>query len=168
MSEPIHHIGVLVRDLEAAIDRWSRATGYTFSEVGRYVTDAYVDHSEADPHHHDARIAFSKEGPPHIELMEFTGEGTHSPAQGEGIHHLGFMNHPDVLGCKERLERAGVAADGMALDDAGDILLWFTDKRALDGIRLEFVSPVPQPIVMDDGRPAHRDAHGFPSLWPTD
>lgn len=165
-TEPIHHIGLLVADLEKAIERWSLATGYTFSEVARYRTNFYVDHSNEQPHHHDARISFSKEGPPFIELMEFHGAGTHSAEQGEGIHHLGFMDHPDVEGRKRDLAACGMGCDGMALNEDGNILLWFTEKEDLHGIRLEFVSPVPQPIVMDDGRPAYTDERGFPGLWP--
>ncbi|WP_181160344.1 VOC family protein [Streptomyces solincola] len=159
-------MGVLVENLEDAIRKWSLGTGYTFSEIGRYRTEFYSDHSNPRPHHHDARISFSKEGPPHIELMEFHGAGTHSAAQGEGIHHLGFMDHPRVEGVKTDLEAAGMRSDGVATDESGAILLWFTEKSDLHGIRLEFVSPVPQPIVMDDGSPAYRDARGFPSLWP--
>ncbi|MFE5537965.1 MULTISPECIES: VOC family protein [Streptomyces] len=165
-TQRIHHIGLLVADLEAAIERWSLATGYTFSEIGRYRTDFYVDRSDEQPHHHDARISFSREGPPHIELMEFHGAGTHSAANGEGIHHLGFMDHPAVEERKRELAACGMDWDGMALTEGGDILLWFTRKQDLHGIRLEFVSPVPQPIVMDDGRPAYTDERGFPGLWP--
>ncbi|WP_435260523.1 VOC family protein [Streptomyces sp. 1222.5] len=163
----IHHVGILVGDLESAIRRWSIGTGYTFSQVARYRTDFYVDRSNSEPHFHDARISFSREGPPFIELMEFCGEGTHSAAQGEGIHHLGFMDYPDVDGRLQALEEDGVGCDGMALDGPeGNILLWFTDKQYLHGIRLEYVAELPQPIVMDDGRPAYRDERGFPSVWP--
>ncbi|MEV6317364.1 VOC family protein [Streptomyces sp. NPDC051776] len=170
MSAPlIHHVGVLVADLEDAIERWSVGTGYTFSEVARYRTDFYVDHSSPEPHFHDARICFSREGPPFIELMEFCGEGTHSAAQGEGIHHLGFMDYPDVEGRLRELGEQGVGCDGMALDGPqGKILLWFTEKQHLHGIRLEYVAGLPQPIVKDDGRPPYHDERGFPSLWPPD
>ncbi|MFD7084491.1 VOC family protein [Streptomyces sp. NPDC002181] len=168
MPELIHHIGFLVADLEAAIVQWEKATGYRFSEIGRYRTDTYADDSAPHPHPHDARISFSKEGPPYIELMEFHGQGTHSASHGEGIHHLGFMDHPDVEGRRQDLEAAGMRCNGIALDEDGKTLLWFTDKDDLHGVRLEFVSPVPQPIVMDDGGAAHRDGRGFPSLWPVE
>ncbi|MFD4569494.1 VOC family protein [Streptomyces sp. NPDC058467] len=163
----IHHVGVLVGDLEDAIERWSLGTGYTFSEVARYRTDFYEDRSHPEPHFHDARICFSREGPPFIELMEFCGEGTHSSAQGEGIHHLGFMDYPDPDGRLRELHEHGVDSDGIARDGPdGKTLLWFTDKHYLHGIRLEYVAALPQPLVMDDGRPTYRDERGFPCLWP--
>ncbi len=164
----IHHVALLVADLEAAIDRWTAATGYTFSPIGRYRTEQYADNSNPCPHHHDARIAFSKEGPPYIELMEFTGEGTHSAAEGEGFHHLGFMDYPDVDGRLTELAKLGLGHDGMALQDDGRILLFFTDKADLNGMRLEYVAELPQPIVKDDGAEPARDERGFPSLWPAE
>lgn len=162
----IHHVALLVANLEAAVERWSLATGYTFSPVGRYCTDRYVDSSDPKPHHHDARIAFSREGPPHIELMEFTGKGTHSVAQGEGFHHLGFMDYPDVEGRIEDLAKLGFGHDGMALRHDDRILLFFTDKADLNDMRLEYVAELPQPIIKDDGSEPYLDDRGFPGLWP--
>ncbi|MFT4029628.1 MAG: VOC family protein [Protaetiibacter sp.] len=167
MSAPlIHHIGILVADLEEAIERWERITGYTFSPIARYRTPRYCDQSNPEPHPHDARISFSAEGPPYIELMEFHGEGTHSAAQGEGFHHLGFLDYPDTPGRLRELTEMGVRNDGQSLDEAGSPILWFTDRRDLNGIRLEYVSTDIQPTVRDDGSPLDLDAEGRPSLWP--
>jgi hypothetical protein len=166
LSAPlIDHIGILVPDLEAAIVRWSQTTGYTFSPIARYRTHHYIDASQPDPHFHDARIAFSKEGSPRIELMEATGTGTHGSDQ-LGIHHFGFIGVQDAEGRATELKDLGVAVDGCALDDDGRILLFFTEKSALDGIRLEYVSTLPGPTVADDGSPLWRDpATGRNSFW---
>jgi len=166
MTAPlVEHIGILVPDLEEAIGRWSAATGYTFSPIGRYRTDRYSDHSDPDLHHHDARISFSLEGPPRIELMEVTGKGTHGPDQ-LGIHHLGIQNVADAEGHRDALALKGIAIDGCSFDTEGRILLMFTDRTALDGIRLEFISPLPGPLVADDGSALWRDpATGKASLW---
>ncbi|MFE2856726.1 VOC family protein [Streptomyces lavendulae] len=162
----IHHVALLVADLDKAVARWSAATGYTFSEVARYRTDRYCDRRNPAPHHHDARISFSKEGPPYIELMEFHGSGTHGPDQGEGFHHLGFMDCPSPEDKMIELASLGIFDDGMALDDDDRILLWFTSKQDLNGMRLEFVSSDPQPIIRDDGSEPYRDVRGCPVLWP--
>jgi hypothetical protein len=161
----IEHIGILVPDLEEGIARWSAATGYTFSPIARYRTERYVDHTEDGPHFHDARIAFSREGAPRIELMEVTGEGTHGPAE-LGIHHLGFQGIADPEAHAAALAAAGVGHDGVSYDAEGRILLCFTDKTALDGIRLELISPLPGPIVRDDGTELPRDPQtGKANLW---
>ncbi|MFE2716533.1 VOC family protein [Streptomyces mirabilis] len=169
MAAPlIDHIGILVADLEDAISRWSAATGYTFSEIHRYRTDRYVDSSNPEPHHHDARISFSKEGPPYIELMEFHGQGTHSAAQGEGFHHLAFVDQPDLEQRMADLAEQSIGHDGLVLGENDRVLLWFTEKKDLNGIRIEYVSQDAQPIVKDDGTPPYRDERGKPSLWPLD
>ncbi|MFD4957850.1 VOC family protein [Microbacterium sp. NPDC058389] len=161
-AQNIEHIGILVENLEEAIERWSAALGYQFSPVARYRTQRWVDSSDRSPHFHDARISFSLQGPPRIELMEVSGNGTHSAAQ-LGIHHFGFPGHADPLASAAA---SGLAVDGQSLTGNGDTLLCFTEKAALDGIRLEFISPLPGPVVADDGRPLQRDAlTGRADLW---
>lgn len=161
----IEHIGILVPDLEAAIERWSRALGYTFSPIARYRTHRYVDRSDPRPHFHDARISFSREAGPRIELMELTGTGTHGPSE-LGVHHLAFMDTPDPVARMRELAELGIGEDGRVTDEAGRVLLCFTQPSALDGVRLEFVSPLPAPTVADDGSALWRDpTTGRNSLW---
>lgn len=161
----IHHIGFLVANLEQAIERWSLATGYTFSPIARYRTANYSDASNREPHWHDARISFSLEGIPHIELMEFHGEGTHAASEGEGFHHLGYMNTPDNDARLRELEAQGFTQNGQTVDENGHVILWFTDKADLNNVRLEYVSADPQPIVADSGTPLAPDSEGKPDLW---
>jgi catechol 2,3-dioxygenase-like lactoylglutathione lyase family enzyme len=162
----IAHLGFLVPDLEAAVDRWSRALGYTFSPIARYRTETYADASNGHPHFHDARISVSLEDGPMIELMEFTGEGTHAAAQA-GFHHVGFVGVEDVEAEIARLRALGVDENGAALID-GDpdrAQLRFTEPADLDGIRFEYVSRHPAPIVGDDGVTLPVGPDGFPQLF---
>lgn len=146
----IEHIGVLVDDLEAAIERWESVMGYTFGPICRYRTDSWVDSSEEGPHHHDARLVFSHEGPPRIELMEVTGRGTHGPSQ-RGFHHFGIIQVEEADELRRSFIDRGIAVDGASLDAAGRAILWFTDPESLDGVRLEFVGVEPQPAFTDSG-----------------
>jgi catechol 2,3-dioxygenase-like lactoylglutathione lyase family enzyme len=161
MAPTVHHIGILVEDLETAIPRWEAVTGYTFQPIVRYRTDRWDDSSAPEPHLSDVRIAFSVDGPPHIELMEFSGHGTHSPALGEGVHHLGFARTPDVESQLAHLRTLGIAANGRALDEAETTILAFNDPGDFYGVRLEYVGDVPQPVFTDDGRPLRIDEHGL-------
>jgi len=162
----IDHIGILVPDLEAAIERWTAATGYTFSPIARYRTDGYSDHSDPAPHHHDTRVSFSREGPPYIELMSVTGRGTHGPDEA-GMHHLGIRGVDDVGAEVRRCAAAGIGEDGKSVLEDGRIHLWFTEKTALDGLRLEFIAPIPGPLVADDGSELWVDPEtGRKSFWP--
>jgi hypothetical protein len=46
------------------------------------------------------------------------------------------------------------------------MLLFFTDKNALDGVRLELVTSLPNPIVADDGAELARDpVTGRVDVW---
>jgi catechol 2,3-dioxygenase-like lactoylglutathione lyase family enzyme len=164
-SPLIHHIGILVPDLEAAMDKWGRVLGYSFSPIGRYRTHRYCDHSDPELHFHDARISFSLEGPPHIELMEATGTGTHAAAQ-LGVHHFGFPGTPDTKARMAELAELGIGADGQSFNADGELLLWFTQKAAMDGVRLEYISPLPGPTVADDGSELWHDPQtGRHNLW---
>lgn len=151
MTHPlIDHVGVIVADLEEAIATWSRVTGYSFTPIMNYRTDDYVDSSDPHPHFHDAKIAFSIEGPPFIELMEFTGDGTHAASQGEGFHHLGFRV-PDAAVRQEELEAMGIGADGASLGADGRPILWFTEPHAVNAMRLEYVGSEQQPVFDASG-----------------
>jgi catechol 2,3-dioxygenase-like lactoylglutathione lyase family enzyme len=161
----IDHVGILVDDLEQAIERWTAFTGYTFSAVGRYRTDRYEDSSSVHPHSHDARFVVSREGQPKIELLEATGTGTHGPAN-LGIHHLALIGFPDLEAERDRVTALGIGIDGVNTDAEGRILLAFTDPSALDGARFEIVSNRVAPIVHDDGTPAAIDPRtGRKSMW---
>lgn len=157
----IHHIGFLVENLEAAVDRWQRVTGYTFQAAARYRTERWEDSSESGLHHSDVRLAFSLDGPPHIELMEFTGAGTHSRALGVGVHHFGFADIPDVDAQLAHLRDLGIGIDGRTLSEDERSILAFIDPADFLGVRLEYVGRDPQPIVSDDGRPLRIDERGL-------
>ncbi|MCV2395136.1 VOC family protein [Actinotalea sp. M2MS4P-6] len=152
----IHHVGILVANLEEAIERWERITGYTFGPIHRYRSSHYRDSSEQDEHLHDARLSFSREGTPHIELLEATGTGTHGAAN-LGVHHLAFVDYGDLEAEHERVTGLGLQVDGRDVNDAGELLLFFTDPPSTDHVRLEFVAPRDHPNVMDDGSPMWRD-----------
>jgi catechol 2,3-dioxygenase-like lactoylglutathione lyase family enzyme len=163
-GEQIDHIAFLVPDLEAAQRRWADALGYHFSPIVRYRTNRYSDHSDPEPHFHDVRLSLSREGEPHIELMEVSGSGTHGPAE-LGIHHLG-IRVADVTQRIVECADLGMASDGMCTREDGSVSIWFTRKEDLDGVRLEFISPIPGPLVADDGSPLWVDpATGRKNVW---
>jgi catechol 2,3-dioxygenase-like lactoylglutathione lyase family enzyme len=160
----IDHVGILVDDLETAIERWSAVTGYSFSPIGRYRTRGYSDESSALPHDHDARFSLSREGAPHIELLEVTGEGSHS-ARHLGVHHIAMRVH-DAAAERTRVEALGYGVDTWNTTPDGRVHICFTERSALDGMALEFISAFPGPIVLDSGEPAWRDPQtGRASLW---
>lgn len=145
VSKLIDHIGFLVYDLETAMERWKKATGYDFRPPSRYTVQDYRDKSDPKPHLSDVRLSMSVQGPPYIELMEPFGSGTHAATWPEGFHHLGFYAD-DVNNKIADLKAQGLEINGEAIDEEGRHLLFFTDGGEFYGVRLEYNAPnIPHP-----------------------
>jgi catechol 2,3-dioxygenase-like lactoylglutathione lyase family enzyme len=123
MHEPPFHIGILVKDIEAAARDFGALLGTEFEPV----RTQQVGTGET------VRLCYSLQGPPYLELMEMTGSGAWSPDQGEGLHHLG-LSDPSVPG------RCAVfgEADVITAGPDGSPLVALTRPAALHGVRLEY------------------------------
>lgn len=165
-AAPIEHIAFLVPDLEHAIERWSRITGYTFSPVARYRTGHFLACGADAPCDSDVRLVVSREAAPRVELIEVTGDGMYGPDQ-VGLHHIGFRASGDEVEAQiALLSEVGVGADARITDPEGALLTWFGSKGDFDGVRLEYITPAPAPLVQDDGSPIPIDpATGRPNPW---
>ena len=161
----VAHIGVLVADLERARERWSIATGSTFSPIFRYHMPGWTDFRQRKPHAVDLRQSISFNTDPWIQLIEFAPNGTHGAARGEGGHHLGFPPR-DGLVRQAELERLGLPIEGGSLLD-GRWLIQFTDVEMLEGVATEWVESSPHHRNMkDDGSPLDALPDGTPSPFP--
>jgi len=115
----IHHVGIAVDDLEAAIARWSTLFGATL-EHREQVEDQGVEAASL-------RIGSSR-----IELLaplaEDTPVGRFLAKRGPGVHHVAFET-ADV-----GAELARLKADGVELVDE-------TPRPGLFGLQVGFVHP---------------------------
>jgi methylmalonyl-CoA/ethylmalonyl-CoA epimerase len=115
----IEHIGIAVRDLEAAKHTFSQLLG----------TESYKEETVASE---GVTTAFFKVGEVKIELLQATTED--SPIakfidkKGEGIHHIAF----DVDTVNKKAS---------ALDDDGFLVLNESAKEGADGKLINFVHP---------------------------
>jgi catechol 2,3-dioxygenase-like lactoylglutathione lyase family enzyme len=124
MSEPFFHVGILVRDVEAARADFTASLGVEFEPV----------HSQQIATGETTRFCYSFQGPPYLELVEMTGTGSWSPDQPEGFHHIG-VSDPDV---PARCTAIGGQADLIAPGPDGAPLVALTPPEALHGIRVEY------------------------------
>ncbi len=85
MYEAYFHIGILVKDVEAARADFTARLGVEFEPV----------HSQQIATGETTRFCYSRPGPPYLELVEMTGTGSWSPEQPEGFHHIG-LSDPDM------------------------------------------------------------------------
>ena len=82
----LFEIGIVVTDLDAAIETFHKALGYTFSLIVEGVLPTRDATGESMP---PMRMAVSRERP-QLELIEAVA-GTHLTAPaGTGLHHLGY------------------------------------------------------------------------------
>jgi catechol 2,3-dioxygenase-like lactoylglutathione lyase family enzyme len=132
---PHSHVGFLVRDLEAAMARFSSVLGVTFNEPRKVRFDRLED---PEPRSAEIRVTFSREGPPHYELIEGDGRGIYSLEHGEGVHHVGVWED----GAQQRMAALlaqGVTSEARTVLPDGSVLSWFNDPGDLHGVRVEFV-----------------------------
>ncbi len=127
----LHHVGIAVRDLEAA--------------KARYALLGYVLEAEGEVPAQGVRVAMlaAKEGSPRIELLTPTGPetpvGRFLEKRGEGLHHLAFAV-TDVAAAL-----AGFKAQGLPLVDEaprpgfGGHLVAFLHPKAFFGTLVELV-----------------------------
>jgi methylmalonyl-CoA epimerase len=115
----IHHVGIAVDDLEAAIARWAALFGATVEHRER-LEDQGVE------------AASLRVGGSRIELLAPLGEdtpvGRFLAKRGPGVHHVAFET-ADVAA-----ELARLKADGVELVDE-------TPRRGMFGLQVGFVHP---------------------------
>ena len=119
MTGGIHHIGIAVDDLDAAIARWTALFGATLEHRER-VEDQGVE------------AASLRVGDSRIELLAPLGDetpvGRFLAKRGTGVHHVAFATE-DVAAELTRLK-----ADGVELVDE-------EPRRGMFGLQVAFVHP---------------------------
>ena len=136
----LFEIGLVVPDLEAAIEEFHHALGYTFSLIVDGVLPTRDENGDSTP---PMRMAVSREQP-QLELLEAVpGTQLAAPA-GTSMHHLGY--YVDDLAASSRT----LAALGMPLacggfDGATSPVSWAYHKMA-DGTLIELVDRQTAPL----------------------
>ena len=119
MTGTIHHVGIAVDDLDAAITRWAELFGATVEHRER-VDDQGVE------------AASLRVGESRIELLAALGPetpvGKFLAKRGPGMHHVAFAT--DDVGA----ELARLQTDGVELIDE-------TPRRGMFGLQVAFVHP---------------------------
>jgi hypothetical protein len=132
----LFHYGVLVQNLDEAIDRFGELMGMTFNPP----TDIQLLRM-VDPEEHELtfRATYSKQGPPYVELIEATGSGLYDPSQGEGLHHLGLWDPSLALNKEDYLDKKHLEVDAEILTPDGGTFAWYAKPGGAHGVRFEFI-----------------------------
>jgi Glyoxalase/Bleomycin resistance protein/Dioxygenase superfamily len=139
---PYYHVGILVADLDEAMERFSQKLGLTFAPVNDMEIDAEDDNGSFKQ---KMKATYSVQGPPHIELLEATGDGIFSLKNGEGVHHLGLWCPVWNEYHEQGEHRCLPVAMKINLIPGADPTMWLSNPADLHGTRLEFVSEPMKP-----------------------
>jgi len=141
---PYVHIGVLVNDIAAAIERYSHI-GLTFMEPRTVRVDRLVEDGKTTSL--DLRIAFSHQGPPHWELLEAVGHGVYGPQHADKLHHVAVLD-PDPAARRDELVQKGFREVGSQVREDGSLIVTYLDPADLHGIQIELLDAPVQDAIL--------------------
>ena len=130
----IDHIGMVVKDLDIAVNVYSEALGLEVS---------MVEHSEE----FNVKIAFLPVGEVLVELLQPTGPGMirdFLADHGEGIHHICY-EVPDIDRALKEVGRKLKLRDERPRPGGSGSLVAFLDPRTIFGVETEFVEKKKSP-----------------------
>jgi methylmalonyl-CoA/ethylmalonyl-CoA epimerase len=134
MIRDVHHVGIAVRDLEAALRFYSRALSLPVVKRGEAPSRG-------------AAVAMVAVGGSYIELVQPTAEGSpfaaHIAERGEGLHHVALATD-GVDSLVASLREKGVPLTDEAPREGFTGRLSYLAPQAMDGVQLEVVQPPPE------------------------
>jgi methylmalonyl-CoA epimerase len=133
MIRDVHHVGIAVRELEAALAFYRDALGLAVVKEGEAPSRA-------------ARVAMLAVGGSYLELVEPTDDGSpfakHIEERGEGLHHVALWSD-DVVSQVGALREKGVPLQDEEPRDGFTGRLSYLAPEAFDGALVEVVQPSP-------------------------
>lgn len=140
-ASDIFHVGILVDDLDEAIDRYGRTLGLTFGARQDRCLSVGMDGAPVDT---DLSLVYSHQGPPYIELMQANpGVGIWGAHRSPGFHHVGAWVD-DLDGRVAELAAQGTRVEA-TLGRNGVITAVYLEPNDLTGVRLELCGRPPGP-----------------------
>lgn len=127
MYQPYFHVGILVRDIEAAAEDFTKLLGLEFEPTRSAPTVTGQT----------MQFRYSlQQGGPYLELVQMTeNDGIWGPNVGEGLHHIAF-GHSDIPG---RCVAFDNQTDTVVAAEDGSPKVIFTRAEALHGVRVEYL-----------------------------
>lgn len=137
---PYMHIGLLVADIDEAIETFGHTLDVPFTPPTAAVMSSFMDYGDPGaPTAMTIRFAYSKVGPPYYELIEARDRGIFGRQMGIGVHHVGFWESD----CESRLAELtsrGLEVEMVEWSPDSKISVAFFKPSALSGMRLELLN----------------------------
>jgi glyoxalase/bleomycin resistance protein/dioxygenase superfamily protein len=132
-SQDMYHTGILVPDLEAAMDRMIAVGGYHWTAIQRAELPIRLASGDQVMRLH---YAYSLEAP-HIELVQEVPGTPWTAARNVATHHIGYFCD-DLSATSTKLEEAGFAREATAVIDGEPGIFAF--HLGPSGERIEIVA----------------------------
>jgi methylmalonyl-CoA epimerase len=132
VATKIEHIGVVVRDLDDSLKKFTNLLGLKVREIEEKNLEGY-----------NVRVAFLPIGTTNIELVTTTAQaglvGDFLREKGEGVHHIA-IEVDDIYGEFERLHAQGVEfVWGKIVDGSRGTKIAVIEQKELNGVYIELV-----------------------------
>jgi hypothetical protein len=137
-AEDQFHVGIVVESLDASLDQLTALFGYTWCDEVHVPQTVLLPEGETTV---DFRFRYSRNAP-RIEVLQSQPGTLWTPAEGSGIHHLGFWSD-DVVGDGAALEGSGYGLEAAGVDDEGN--RFWAYHRGTEGPRIELVASAIRP-----------------------
>jgi len=108
------HVGVVVADLDAELERLATLFGYQWSDEVALTTTVRFASGDQDV---EMRFRYSRNAP-RLEVIQQRPGTLRMPVEGAGIHHLGYWSD-DVAADGAALREAGYAVEAEGVDGSG-------------------------------------------------
>jgi lactoylglutathione lyase len=139
--ENLYHSGIVVEDLDATLDWFTKVAGYRWTDVVEVDQVAQTPDGEITI---PMRMAYSG-NLPRLEILQ-TAPGTIWVPADSGVHHLGYWSD-DVESDLATLEANGMRHEVKSYNpDGSGTLLWAYCKSPI-GPRIELVSRAMEPFI---------------------
>jgi hypothetical protein len=129
----LFHIGIVVDDLDTALDEFGGLFGYRWCPVLAIETPVVLPAGEVML---DLRFAYSKTEP-RMEMIRAVPGTPWVPAAGSGIHHAGYWSE-DMATDRRNLDARGYAEEARGVSPDGTPIWAY--HRSPKGPRIELVS----------------------------
>ncbi|WP_113701746.1 VOC family protein [Nonomuraea lactucae] len=136
LPQSYYHVGMVVPDLEAAIDRYSEVFGVTFTEPA-YTISPYLEDNGRVFTNFRQRQALSQTREPYFELIEATGAGIFGP------HNVGRILYyacweDDMPRRMALLKEQNIGIESVVRMDADSAPIAIITAPDLFGTRIEY------------------------------
>ena|SRR5690242_11714440 len=145
LDHAYYHIGILVHNLQEAIEHYSDLLDIRFAEPAQ--ATVFIENPQTGQTESVNLLAvYSRTRAPYLELLQTTGNGIFSEKNAGGILYFG-MWESDIDERIKRLEEQGIGIDALlrgAPDKSVYAIITAPDKM---GVRMEYVKELLRPVT---------------------